>query len=52
MARATNGSRVPAQNGKNMPDFAVVPDDLLERPDELRPWFVRRWDCVGTLEPK
>jgi hypothetical protein len=32
--------------------FAVVPDDLLERPDELRPWFLRSWEFARTLEPK
>ena len=45
-------TRVPVQYGKNMPDFAVVPGDLLERLDELRPWFVRSWEFVGTLDPK
>ena len=45
-------SRVPVQYGKNMPDFAVVPDALLENLEEARPWFVRSWDFVGTLEPK
>ena len=45
-------SRIPVQYGKNMPDFAVVPADLLERQAELRPWFLRSWDFVGTLEPK
>ena len=45
-------TRVPMQYGKNMPDFAVVPDTLLENLDEVRPWFVRSWDFVGTLEPK
>jgi hypothetical protein len=45
-------SRVPVQYGKNMPDFVVVPDDLLERLDELRSWFVRSWEFVGTREPK
>jgi hypothetical protein len=45
-------SRIPVQYGKNMPDFAVVPKGLLERPDELRPWFVKSWEFVGTLEPK
>ena len=30
-------SRVPVQYGKNMPDFAVAPDDLLERFDSLCP---------------
>jgi len=45
-------TRIPVQYGKNMPDFAVVPNDLLERQDELRPWFVRSWEFVGTLDPK
>ena len=45
-------TRVPMQYGKNMPDFAVVPDALLENLDEVGPWFVRSWDFVGTLEPK
>ena len=45
-------SRIPVQYGKNMPDFAVVPADLLERADELRPWFVRSWAFVGSLDPK
>ncbi len=45
-------SRIPVQYGRDMPDFAVVPDELLERPDELRQWFVRSWEFVGTLEPK
>ena len=45
-------TRIPVQYGKNMPDFAVVPNDLLERQDELRPWFVRSWEFVGALDPK
>ncbi len=49
---AAYDSRVPVQYGKEMPDFAVVPDALLEDLDELRPWFIRSWDFVGTLEPK
>ena len=46
------GARIATQYGKNMPEFAVVPDGLLERQDELRPWFVRSWQWVGTLDPK
>jgi len=46
------GSRISVQYGKNMPEFVVVPDSLLERPDEIRPWFVRSWEWVGTLGPK
>ena len=45
-------SRIATQYGKNMPEFAVVPDDLLERQNELRPWFVRSWELVGTLDTK
>ena len=45
-------TRISQQYGKNMPEFAVVPDDLLERPDELGPWFVKSWEWVGTLDPK
>ena len=45
-------TRVPVQYGKNMPDFAVAPDNLLERLGDLRPWFVRSWEFVGTLDPK
>ena len=45
-------SRISTQYGKNMPEFVVVPDGLLERQDEIRPWFVRSWEWVGTLEPK
>lgn len=40
------------QYGSVMKEFAVVPDDLLERQDELREWFVKSWEWVGTLEPK
>ena len=45
-------SRMATQYGKNMPEFVVVPDDLLERQDELRQWFVRSWEWVGSLDPK
>ena len=48
----TFDSRVPVQYGRNMPDFAVVPDALLQDLEVLRPWFVRSWDFAGTLEPK
>ena len=49
---ATYDSHVPVQYGKNMPDFAVVPDALLADRDALRPWFVRSWEFVGSLDPK
>lgn len=46
------GSRISMQYGKQMKEFVVVPDDLLERQDELRPWFVRSWEWVGTHASK
>jgi hypothetical protein len=46
------GSRISVQHGSQMKEFAVVPADLLTRRDELREWFVRSWDWVGTKEPK
>ena len=46
------GSRISMQYGKQMKEFVVVPDSLLERQDEIRPWFVRSWEWVGTLGPK
>ena len=45
-------SRIATQYGKDMPEFVVVPDDLLQRRGELRPWFVRSREWVGTLDPK
>jgi len=46
------GSRISMQYGRQMKEFVVVPDGLLERQDELRPWFVRSWEWVATLGPK
>ncbi|CAN5834102.1 hypothetical protein BH23ACT10_BH23ACT10_27070 [soil metagenome] len=34
-----------------MKEFIVVPDDLLERTDELAVWFERSHDWIGTLKP-
>lgn len=45
-------SGISVQYGAQMKEFVVVPDDLLERHDELREWFVRSWEWVGTKEPK
>jgi hypothetical protein len=46
------GSRITMQYGRQMKEFVVVPGSLLERPDLLRPWFVRSWEWAGTLRPK
>ncbi len=46
------GSRIAVQYGKEMKEFAVVPDELLERTGELSGWFQRGFDWVRTLKPK
>jgi hypothetical protein len=33
-------------------DFVTVPDDLLERTEELAPYLVMSYDYVKTLKPK
>jgi len=45
-------SRISKQHGAQMKEFVVVPDELLGHHDEIRDWFVRSWDWVGTKEPK
>lgn len=45
-------TEIAKQYGKNMPEFVVVPDDLLDATDDLRPWFDLSHDWIGTLKPK
>jgi hypothetical protein len=45
-------SHITMQYGRQMKEFVVVPGGLLGRQDELRAWFVRSWEWVGTLGPK
>lgn len=46
-------SAVPSvQHGRPMKDYVLVPDDLLDRTDELREWFVKADAWIGTLKPK
>ncbi len=40
------------QHGKTMNGYATVPADLLERTDDLEPWFARSYRWIGTLGPK
>ncbi len=40
------------QHGRPMQEYVMVPDDLLERTDELRPWLARSHEWIGTLKPK
>ena len=49
----TQYNATPAvQHGRTMQEYVVVPDGLLERTDELRPWLARADDWIGTLKPK
>lgn len=48
----TYDSRISVQYGSQMKEFVVVPDDLLENPDEAGRWFARSWEWVGSLPPK
>jgi hypothetical protein len=45
-------TQLSMQYGRQMKEFVIVPDGLLERQDEVRPWFVRSWEWVGALGPK
>jgi len=49
---AQYSSTLVEQHGRVMQEFVVVPDDLLERTDELAGWFARSHDWIGTLKPK
>lgn len=40
------------QYGRVMKEYVVVPDDLLERTDELQGWFEQSFEWIGTLKPK
>jgi hypothetical protein len=40
------------QHGHTMPEYVVVPDALLDRTDDLRPWLIRSHDWIGTQKPK
>jgi hypothetical protein len=43
---------IAEQYGRQMKEFVVVPDDLLERTDELGTWLGRSHEWIGTLKPK
>jgi hypothetical protein len=45
-------TRLAVQYGKEMREFVVVPDSLLEDPVDLAGWLKRANDWVGTLKPK
>ena len=45
-------STLAEQHGRVMQEFVVVPDDLLQRTDELAEWFHLSHDWIGSLKPK
>jgi len=49
---STYATKLAEQHGRVMQEFVVVPDDLLERTDELAGWVARSHDWIGTLKPK
>jgi hypothetical protein len=46
------GTRLVEQHGAVLKEYVAVPDDLLGRLDELKPWFDRACGYVGSLKPK
>jgi hypothetical protein len=46
------GASLVEQHGAVMKEYVAVPADLLGRLDELRPWFDRDCEYVGSLKPK
>jgi hypothetical protein len=40
------------QYGRTMRGYSSVPPDLLNDTDELREWYDRAWEWIGTLKPK
>jgi hypothetical protein len=49
---AKYGTTLAEQHGRVMQEYVVVPDDLLERTDELAEWFARSYEWIGSLKPK
>ena len=49
---AQYGTTLAEQHGRTMSQYAVVPDEVLARTDELRGWFARSYEWIGTLKPK
>jgi hypothetical protein len=40
------------QYGRVMKEYVIVPDDLLERTEELQGWFEQSYEWIGSLKPK
>ena len=39
-------------HGAVMKDYVLIPQELLEQPEELVQWFVKGFNYVNTLTPK
>ena len=48
----TYRTRPVEQHGAVLKEYVAVPPDLLDRLEELRPWFDRSFDYVSSLKPK
>jgi TfoX/Sxy family transcriptional regulator of competence genes len=48
----TYDTKLVEQHGAVMREYVAVPAELLDRLEELRPWFDRSCEYVGTLKPK
>ncbi len=40
------------QHGAVLKEYVAVPSDLLDRLEELKPWFDRSFEYVSSLKPK
>jgi hypothetical protein len=49
---ARYGADPAVQHGRTMQEYVTVPDDMLERTDELQAWLARSHAWIGTLKPK
>ena len=50
LARYESGPVV--QYGSVMRGYLSIPEDLFKKTDELREWFDKSYNWIGTLEPK
>lgn len=46
------GTRLVEQHGALLKEYVAVPPDLLDRLEELRPWFDRSFEYASSLKPK
>ena len=46
------GTQLVEQHGAVLKEYVAVPPDLLDRLEELRPWFDRSFEYVSSLNPK